>query len=255
MDDDQIGEIDTGDYAPGRADRSVGIGLLIEALAGAQAEIKPPERNKTVQVRTKAGGKYSFTYADLAQVIEACRVPLTKHGLWVTQPTFGSRLVTTLYHSSGQWISTEVDLVLPENYTNQEYGSALTYMRRYQWITLLGMAADTDDDANAADGNEAVVADRGAVEPSVVIEPAGPAVYKVPTALPLDEKDANAWTAWAVAFKANVEATSADKLDEWLLLNQPVLISLRKIKRRLYTRLEENLSGIYTDGLLPPAKE
>ena len=37
----------------------------------------------------------------------------------------------------------------------QEYGSAITYARRYALVAILGVASEEDDDGNAASGNTA----------------------------------------------------------------------------------------------------
>jgi len=58
-------------------------------------------------------------------------------------------LHTRLLHTSGQWIASEHPL--PMSGRPQEIGSALTYARRYSLSALIGIAADEDDDANAAE--------------------------------------------------------------------------------------------------------
>lgn len=141
------------------------IDKLAEALAKAQAAITSPPRNREVSVKgeTKAGKEftYTFKYATLDGIIDHVRAALTENGLWFTQTLANGdgkyRLVTRLLHSSGQWVAGETPLfVKPNKYgevTNQEFGSALTYMKRYALAAMLGVAADEDDDANAADGN------------------------------------------------------------------------------------------------------
>lgn len=131
---------------------------LIEALAAAQGEITSPPKNKTVKVRTRGDSSYEFSYATLDSIIDHVRGPLTKNGLWFTQTIESDesgkyRLVTKLIHASGQEIASTTPLLVQGN-GNQEFGSALTYMRRYALTALLGIAADEDDDGNAADGNQ-----------------------------------------------------------------------------------------------------
>jgi hypothetical protein len=58
-------------------------------------------------------------------------------------------LVTTLAHSSDQWISSEVRVGGIDS-GPQVFGSALTYMRRYSALSILGIAAEADDDGRAA---------------------------------------------------------------------------------------------------------
>jgi hypothetical protein len=61
----------------------------------------------------------------------------------------GAVLVTTLAHSSDQWIASEVRIASPDA-GPQVFGSSLTYMRRYCALGILGLAPDTDDDGKAA---------------------------------------------------------------------------------------------------------
>lgn len=133
------------------------IDKIAQALAKAQAEITNPPRNREVTVKTKTGSSYKFKYATLDSIIDHVRGPLTKHGIWFIQTLESDgagryRLVTTLTHESGQYITSETPLLVA-GAGNQEFGSALTYMRRYALTALLGIAADEDDDANHADGN------------------------------------------------------------------------------------------------------
>lgn len=138
------------------------IDKLAEALAKAQCDITSPPRNREVEVFSKrTNSKYKFKYATLDGIIDHIRKPLSGNGLWFTQTLANGdgkyRLVTRLVHSSGQWIASETPLfVKPDangEISNQEFGSALTYMKRYALAAMLGVAADEDDDANAADGN------------------------------------------------------------------------------------------------------
>jgi hypothetical protein len=60
-----------------------------------------------------------------------------------------SVLETTLYHTSGEWIS-GTQLVNPVKNDPQGLGSAITYARRYSLSAILGLVSDDDDDANTA---------------------------------------------------------------------------------------------------------
>jgi hypothetical protein len=136
--------------------RSEQIGDLITALAEAQAGMSTVPRNRTVTVKTKAGGSYEFDYTTFDAMIEHVRVPLTSKGLWFTQTLESAdgkyRLVTTLLHKSGQWLASETPLLVDEA-GNQAFGSALTYMKRYALAAMLGIASDDDDDANESEGH------------------------------------------------------------------------------------------------------
>lgn len=119
---------------------------LAAALSKAQGEIKAAIKDST-------NPHFKSKYADLSSVWEACRAQLSKNGLSVTQGFNYSNgqtlIVTTLLHSSGQWIRSVLP-VEPQQKTPQGLGSAITYMRRYALAALVGVAPDEDDDGNAA---------------------------------------------------------------------------------------------------------
>lgn len=118
---------------------------LSAALAKAQANMKAAAFNRV-------NPHFKNKYADLASVLDAIRKPLADHGLSVTQTTEvrgeSFVLVSTLRHSTGQWIAGEYPL--PIGATPQQLGSALTYARRYSLSSLACIAADEDDDAEGA---------------------------------------------------------------------------------------------------------
>lgn len=136
--------------------KSDSIASLAKALAAAQAEITNPQKNREVTVSTKTGGSYKFKYATLDGILDAVRPALTKNGLWFVQTLANGdgkyRLETTLMHESGDWVQSEQPLFVSDA-TNQAFGSALTYAKRYALTGMLGIAADEDDDGNGADGN------------------------------------------------------------------------------------------------------
>jgi len=103
---------------------------------------------------------YKKKYASLDTIWDAIRKPLSENGLSVTQ-TMGiqgevSTLETTLYHTSGEWISGSM-LVKPVKDDPQSLGSAISYARRYSISALLGIVADEDNDAEIATGKEPAV--------------------------------------------------------------------------------------------------
>lgn len=133
---------------------------LYAALAKAQASFGPIERSRTVKVQPKKRDDgswpqpYFFDYAPLEEVLRKCLPALNQNGLALfhrlDEANGGWRMTTTLAHQSGAAI--EMPAFVPRS-AWQELGSAITYARRYSVQCLLGVAAEYDDDGNAADGN------------------------------------------------------------------------------------------------------
>lgn len=139
---------------------SENINEISAALSAFQGSVEQPKLEKEVKVNKKAGGFYTFKYADLSACVKAATPALKANGLSVCQLISDGKLVTILSHKSGQWFKSE--LMLPNQTTDyQAYGSAITYLKRYSYCAILGIVADTDDDANLACGNQAEFKDRG----------------------------------------------------------------------------------------------
>lgn len=132
--------------------KSESIKELAAALSKAQGEFPTIAKNKTAKVPMKAGGQYSYRYADLADVISATAPVLSRNGLGISQvPTISNGklvLETTLMHASGEWISSEYPLATHDR--PQEMGSEITYGRRYTMTSVLGIHGDEDDDGALA---------------------------------------------------------------------------------------------------------
>ncbi len=134
---------------------------ISEALAKAQSEIKAPVKNRHVDFQPTfpdgkpKGQRVKYSYADLADVIEAVRIPLSKNSLAIShQMVLNDKnydLRTVLMHSSGEWIETFYPLPDPTAIRPQEFGSALTYARRYSLSALVGIASEEDDDGHIAE--------------------------------------------------------------------------------------------------------
>lgn len=118
---------------------------LAAALSKAQSEIEGAKKDSQNPF-------YKSRYADLESVWDSCRTAITKQGLSVAQQCMvvdkENLLVTTLMHSSGQWIR-GVQAISPKDNSPQAIGSAITYARRYGLAAMLGIY-QTDDDAEAA---------------------------------------------------------------------------------------------------------
>lgn len=121
---------------------SASIGALAAALAKANLDLTNPAFDKK-------NSHFNNGYASLAAVLNAIRQPLARQGLSLvqmisTQP--GTVTITTsLLHASGEWLSSDVAVAVPNNATAQAVGSATTYMRRYSALSMCGIAGDDDD--------------------------------------------------------------------------------------------------------------
>lgn len=160
--------------------RSESIVNLVKALSAAQAVMGHA-------VKSTKNEFFRSNYADLAEVWNAIRAPLTDSGLCVIQ-TFDSAIVqvideqrpegqkegppsatvtvvTTLCHVSGEWVESTISMPVMLSraskedprlvHTPQAYGSATTYARRYSLAAIVGLSQD-DDDGNSASQNPKV---------------------------------------------------------------------------------------------------
>lgn len=143
--------------------KSESIAALATALAAAHQEFRPLTKSRTVKVRTKDGTQYEFSYAPLDELFDATSSALSKHGVSIVQmvgrdPTGSAKdnamgITTMLLHKSGEHLSEFLPILgVPRG--PQDLGSHITYLRRYALQAMLGLAAEDDDDANAAHGNE-----------------------------------------------------------------------------------------------------
>ena len=121
---------------------------LFEALAKAQAEFK------TVKATSRVAFKnVDFKFAPLSDILGAVRPALNKFGLTLTQQTkhipFGNanglKVVTTLLHESGASYAIESVPVFYNVNDIKNLGAQVTYLRRYEVKTLLGIEADSEE--------------------------------------------------------------------------------------------------------------
>jgi len=128
--------------------KSESIQNLSAALSKAQAEMPA----------IKFDSKNPFLkndYASLGAIIAGARPVIAKHGLSVSQLTFGEDGVagveTVLMHTSGEWISSSISMPVGEEKgksSAQVAGSIVTYLRRYSLASILGIYSDEDGDGN-----------------------------------------------------------------------------------------------------------
>jgi len=114
---------------------------LTKALIGFHKAVDKIEKNARANY-----GKF----ADLANVLSTVTPALHANGLAVTQTFLEDSLVTTLHHISGETLSSTCKLIICDGRNmTQEWGKAVTFQRRYSIVSLLGLVADMDTDAEA----------------------------------------------------------------------------------------------------------
>lgn len=134
---------------------SESIGKIATALAKFQGEMKGVSKN--------AQG-HGYKYMSFDAIMTLVRPELSKQELSIIQNVSGELVdginvafcETLILHSSGEWIKSDKLRIKPTAVKAgapigpREVGSALTYAKRYQVCGMLGICADTDDDAQVA---------------------------------------------------------------------------------------------------------
>lgn len=132
---------------------------LYAALAAAQGQFQAIEKNRSVEISMKTGGKYRFRYADLEQILAKTRPALAANGLALfqlleTQPN-NAVLRCELVHKDGGRVSSEVSIPHPHTVQDpKSFGAMVSYYRRYMVTAMLGVAADDDLDEDGQEGQE-----------------------------------------------------------------------------------------------------
>jgi hypothetical protein len=263
--------------------QSTDVDGLMLALAKAQGEIGEIERDRTVRVRPRSGAQeYEFKYATLSAIIKGIKKALSDNGIAYThvmtfEPNERLYYLTTSLHFGNQFISSVVPLIITQE-GNQPFGSSLTYMKRYCLAALVGVAADEDDDANAADGNQIQemkkppqAAPDQIMEPKKVAvprqsraaEPVGPGavqsatgtapskgwddpkfnpiIRKIDVALQ-DDGETHDWMGWGKEFIATARAmTSMEELAELEKVNATPLKNMELNAPRMFNNLNVSL--------------
>ena len=113
-------------------------------LLRAMQAISNPRKDKKANA-----GKFSYNYADLAQVLSLIKPALYAEGLGLLQTVEYREgipyLITSVFDENDVLKLSERRLY---DYTDaQAEGSGLTYTRRYELLTVFGLAAEDDDGA------------------------------------------------------------------------------------------------------------
>jgi len=129
------------------------INELVAALAKARKNFPDIQKTETATIKGKsksgADFQYSYDYAPLSEIIDKTCGPLSDNGLvlfeTIDETESGTELIVTIAHNSGQSQSSK-KLIGTFN-DPKEFGSAMTYYRRYLIEGLLNIASQQDKDA------------------------------------------------------------------------------------------------------------
>lgn len=122
--------------------KSESIASLTQALVKVQSQLKGAKADSVNPF-------FKAKYASLSSVWEACRKLLADNELVVIQTTSVGdehKLIidTTLAHSSGEWITGQLPMILNKE-DPQGIGQAITYGRRYGLSAIIGICPEDDD--------------------------------------------------------------------------------------------------------------
>ena len=122
---------------------------LINALVKAQSEMSHAVFDQT-------NPHFKSKFASLKSVIDAVKPALNANGIAFVQksvPMEAGIAVETVFYGHGEELATGPVTVPVDRENAQGFGSALTYAKRYSLAMACGVAADQDDDGNAATKN------------------------------------------------------------------------------------------------------
>jgi hypothetical protein len=129
--------------------KSESIANIIPALLEARKIIEPIVKTKEANIE---GGKanYRFKYAPFEEVLHKITPALNEHGLILSQGMNGFSLETSIFHTSGEWITYSEEL--PHAFASpRAFGSELSFRKRYAATAALGITAEEDDDGQIAE--------------------------------------------------------------------------------------------------------
>jgi ERF superfamily len=123
--------------------RSESIKELATALSAMQGEMTNPAKNSR-------NPHFGNKYADLTEILDTVRPVMARHGLSVVQSPYcdadHSFVETILMHSSGEYLSGVISCKSSKDQAAQGIGSDITYLKRYQICSMLGVSAEDDLD-------------------------------------------------------------------------------------------------------------
>ena len=167
------------------------------AFLKAQMEMDNAEKNAN-------NPAFRSKYANLEGVIDAVKPALNANGITFLQTGSPSQsgqltLTTRLLHVSGQWIEDTAECQLSKN-DPQGFGSAVTYLRRYNLAAICGIT-QSDDDGNSASASQPAqrAMQNRTVSARVTAQSTLDRVLDILNGM--DDETADKWAAWMVKNK------------------------------------------------------
>lgn len=129
--------------------KSESISNLTKALVKAQAQMG-------AAIKGNKNPFFKSNYSDLPTVMEVVKGPLNENGLLVLQPSAhrdGKNFIDTviIHGESGEYISSETEVICAKANDAQNFGAGQTYARRFGLQSMLFIPSE-DDDGNHASG-------------------------------------------------------------------------------------------------------
>ncbi len=118
------------------------------ALALSKAIVNIPTINKTANVdySTKDGRKIKYSFAPLSEINKSVTKPLADQGLIISHQVRENTLISRLIHSSGQYFENVFSLGSYGLSNIKDFGSEITYKKRYAIDALLNLSSEDDND-------------------------------------------------------------------------------------------------------------
>lgn len=175
-------------------------------LLAAMQQMSNPKKDKTATVPTKSGGRYTYKYTQLDDVLGVIRPTLLANGLVLLQGVSEDRLTCSV--TDGNCTLTLDNRPFFPKGDPQAQGSYETYMRRYQLLTAFGLAGEDDDGAAASPQTQ----QRFQQQQRPQQQQQRPQQQHKP--LPQQPAD-NGWQGLIDAFYGNCNAYALDPNDAW----------------------------------------
>lgn len=211
------------------------VASLFEAWALAQAKIEAVSQNREVEVKMKSGGKYSYSYATLANILHTIREPLTANGLWYTQYVRDGEMITRVFHKSGQWMETGIIPIPDMKGAPADVGGIISFFKRYSLSEAMGLATEEDNAAEQGEDRQVNFHARGTARQQPV--------QQQMNHTPATPEPEEGWAAWARGFIDKVnDAASESLLDDLIEVEKQFINGSRRINPRIYEDIGKQIT-------------